>query len=125
MISRKNTVPLSATASSHAIAATAPARTPPRRAALTVFAARSLRLGLDPISRSRSAAELMSPRYRSSTRFQLWLAPESEEAQPPVAVGSEDVGLAAELVDLDAPVVRAARFDERADLLEPLVVVRQ
>src|SRR4051812_16676047 len=60
MISRKNAVPLSATASTQAIAATAPARTPPRSAPLTVFAARSRRLSLGSV-RSRSAAVLMSP----------------------------------------------------------------
>src|SRR5215203_3287393 len=75
MIRKKKTVLLSATASSHATAATPPASTPPRSAPLTVLAARCLRLGLALEGMSRSAAVLMVPRYRAPRQLRLWLTP--------------------------------------------------
>ena len=64
-------MPLSVAASSHAIAATAPARIPPRRAASTVFAARSPRLGLASV-RSASAVVLMSPKVPRPAANLTW-----------------------------------------------------
>src|SRR3954469_23083611 len=68
MIRTKKIVALSAAASSQAIAATAPARIPPRRAASTVLAARSLRESCGPGTSRSAAVVLMAPRYRAPAR---------------------------------------------------------
>ena len=65
-------MPLSAAASSHAIAATAPARIPPRRAVSTVFAARSLRLGARVPSEVGERGGTMYPRYRAAAPILTW-----------------------------------------------------
>src|SRR3954447_7844308 len=66
-----------AEATSHAIAATAPTRSPPRRAASTVLAARSRRLGVDAPERSGSVAVPISQRYTAGAESHLGVAPGS------------------------------------------------
>src|SRR3954454_19364198 len=89
MISTKNTVALSAAARSHATAATAPARMPPRSAPSTVLAARSLRLSVGPVTSRSAAVVLIPPRYRAADANSPMASPRKNKGAWPLYLGRD------------------------------------